>query len=199
MAGRTRDRRYVIAAVFCAATACAGLHASAFAQADKPGHVGGAFELMDHFGKPFSSAQLAGVPYAIFFGFTDCPDVCPTTLVSMSNNLVALGQDAAALRVIFVSVDPERDTPEHIRDYLTSFDARIIGLTGSAEQIAATAKAWNAFYHRLAESNGSYTITHSAYVYLMDRDNRLRGTLGFQETEAEQMRKLKALLAGTLN
>jgi protein SCO1/2 len=199
MRGLAYAKCYFIVAALGAALACLSGVAPAFAQADKPARVGGTFELTDHMGKPFSSAQLAGSPYAIFFGFTHCPDVCPTTLLAMSNSLAALGPEADALRVIFVSVDPERDTAAHIREYLSSFDARIVGLTGSAEQIAATAKAWNAFYHKLPETDGSYTISHSAYVYLMDRDNRLRGTLGFNESEADQIGKLRALLAGTLN
>lgn len=199
MRGLANTRRYFIVAALGAALVCMSGGETAFAQADKPGRVGGTFELIDHLGKPFSSAQLTGGPYAIFFGFTHCPDVCPTTLLAMSNNLAALGRDADALHVIFVSVDPERDTAAHMREYLSSFDARIVGLTGSAEQIAATAKAWNAFYHKLREDDGSYTINHSAYVYLMDRDNRLRGTLGFNESEADQIGKLRALLAGTLN
>jgi protein SCO1/2 len=165
------------------------------AQAQAVGSVGGSFELTDHNGKPFLSAGLAGQPYAIFFGFTHCPDVCPTTLLEMSNNLRSLGPDGDRLKVIFVTVDPERDTPAHLRDYLSSFDPRIVALTGSELQIAAAAKGWNAFYNKIPEDNGTYTIAHSAYVYLMSRDNRLVGTLGFQESEAEQLAKLRKLLA----
>jgi protein SCO1/2 len=112
----------------------------------------------------------------------------------MSNALQRLGADADRLRVVFVTVDPERDTPEQLQQYLDSFDPRIIGLTGSEQQIAATAKAWNAFHNKIPEGDGSYTVVHSAYVYLMDRDNRLTGTMGFQETEDEQVAKLKALI-----
>jgi protein SCO1/2 len=159
------------------------------------GSRGGSFELTDHNGRPFASTALAGRPYAIFFGFTHCPDVCPTTLLAMSNNLASLGADADRLKVLFVTVDPERDTPDRLKQYLASFDPRIIALTGSADQIAATAKGWNAFYNKVPEDGGSYTIAHSAYVYLMDADNRLAGTLGFQESEAEQLAKLRRLIA----
>jgi len=165
------------------------------AGAQKTGSTGGSFELTDQAGKPFSSTALAGRPYAIFFGFTHCPDICPTTLVEMSNHLAALGADADKLRVVFVSVDFERDTPDTLRAYLGSFDARIIGLTGSEAQIAQAAKGWNAHYDKFTESNGSITIVHSAHVYLMDADNRLAATLNFQEPEAEQLAKLKKLLA----
>ena len=164
------------------------------AHAQAIGSSGGAFELIDHNGKPFSSAALAGQPYAIFFGFTHCPDICPTTLLEMSNNLQSLGPDGDRLKVVFVTVDPERDTPAHLRDYLAFFDSRIVGLTGSEPQIAAAAKGWNAFYNKVPEDDGTYTIAHSAYVYLMSRDNRLVGTLGFQEAESEQLAKLKMLL-----
>lgn len=176
---------------------CLGVGHGRLAVAQAVGSPGGSFELTDHHGKPFASTALAGQPYAIFFGFTHCPDICPTTLLEMSNNLASLGADADRLKVIFVSVDPERDTPPRLREYLASFDPRINALTGSEAQIAATAKGWNAFYNKVPEDDGSYTIAHSAYVYLMDGDNRLAGTLGFQESEAEQLAKLRALLAGT--
>lgn len=153
------------------------------------------FQLIDKDGQAFSSATLAGVPYAIFFGFTHCPDVCPTTLTEMTNHLASLGPDADRLKVVFVTVDPERDTPAQIKAYLSSFDARIIGLTGSIDQIAAATALWKAFYNRLPESHGSYTIVHSAYVYLVDRKGRTTGTMGFNDPEAEQLKKLRALLA----
>jgi len=176
------------------AAVLASTDGATIAQAQAVGSIGGSFELTDHNGKPFSSTALAGQPYAIFFGFTHCPDVCPTTLLEMSNNLRSLGSDGDRLKVVFVTVDPERDTPAHLRDYLSSFDPRIVGLTGSESQIAAAAKGWNAFYNKIPEGDGTYTIAHSAYVYLMSRDNRLVGTLGFQESQAEQLAKLRRLL-----
>ena len=96
--------------------------------------------------------------------------------------------------MLLVTVDPEQDTPEQLRKYLSSFDAHILGLTGTPEQIAATAKLWKAFYNKLPEDKGGYTIVHSAYVYLMDRGNRLVDTLGFQDEEAVQTEKLRKLL-----
>jgi protein SCO1 len=170
--------------------------AAAGTQAQTLGSTGGSFELTDQTGKPFSSQTLVGRPYAIFFGFTHCPDVCPTTLVEISNRLAALGAEADKLRVVFVSVDFERDTPDALRAYLSSFDARIIGLSGSEAQLAEAAKGWNAHYDKFIESNGSITIVHTAHVYLMDADNRLMATLNFQEPESEQLAKLKRLLAG---
>jgi protein SCO1 len=183
----------VAAALVIAALPVTGAHAQ------KIGSTGGSFELTDQTGKPFPSTALAGRPYAIFFGFTHCPDVCPTTLVEMSNHLAALGAEADKLRVVFVSVDYDRDTPDTLRAYLGSFDARIIGLTGSEAQIAEAAQGWNAHYNKFTENDGSITIVHSAHVYLMDADNRLAATLNFQEPEAEQLAKLKRLLAAKPN
>ena len=166
------------------------------AHAQKIGRTGGSFELTDQTGQPFASTALAGRPYALFFGFTHCPDICPTTLVELGNHLSALGPDADRLKIVFVTVDAARDTPEHLRTYLASFDPRIIGLTGNEAQIAEAAKGWDAHYNTFAESDGSIIIVHSAHVYLMDADNRLAATLNFQEPETEQLAKLKTLLAG---
>src|SRR2546430_1536532 len=105
----------------------------------------------------------------------------------MSNTLQRPGADAHRLRIMFVTVDPERDTPEQLQQYLDAFDPRIIGLTGSEQQIAAVAKGWNAYHNKIPEGDGTYTIVHSAYVYLMDRGNRLVGTMGFQDSEDEQV------------
>src|SRR5215510_1694040 len=174
-----------------------GVLASSPALAQSDGNVGPTFELIDQGGKPFFGAVLAGRPYAIFFGFTHCPDVCPTTLMTLSNTLQRLGADADRLRILFVSVDPERDTPEQLRQYLAPFDARIIGLTGSEAQIASAAKNWKVFHNKIPEDDGSYTIAHSAYVYLMDRANRLVGIMGFQDTEEEQAVKLRSLIEGS--
>ena len=165
------------------------------AQAQAGAADAGPFDAIDHTGKPFASSALSGRPYAIFFGFTRCPDVCPTTLLEVSKRLEELGADGDRLPVLFVTVDPEYDTPERLRAYLSSFDARILGLTGSEQQIASIARVWNAFYYKLVEPDGSYTITHSAYVYLMDRNNRRAGTLTFQDSEGEQLAKLRDLLA----
>jgi len=174
-----------------------GILASAPALAQSDGKLGPTLELIDQSGKPFSGAALAGRPYAVFFGFTHCPDVCPTTLLSLSNTLQRLGADADLLRILFVSVDPERDTPEQLRQYLVAFDARIIGLTGSEAQIASAAKHWKVFHNKIAEDDGSYTIVHSAYIYLMDRANRLVGTMGFQDSEEEQSARLRSLIEGS--
>jgi len=155
--------------------------------------VGGPFELTDQSGKRFSSAQLAGKPFALFFGFTQCPDVCPTTLLELSNQLAELGGNARELTIVFITVDPERDTPELLAAYLKSFDARVVGLTGTPAEIATAARAYRAVYEKVATSGG-YTMNHTALVYLMDAKGLLASTLTFQEPAATQRQKLARLL-----
>ncbi len=173
----------------------AGLIASPVATAQEAARVHRLEVLVDQSGAPFRAARIAGRPYALFFGFTHCPDICPTTLLQMSNLLRQLGTDADRVAIIFVTVDPERDTAEILQSYLTSFDPRIIALTGTSDQIKSVAAAWKAVYDRIDEGSNAYTIAHSAHVYLMDRSGRQHGTLNFQEDEALQLRKLKDLIA----
>jgi protein SCO1/2 len=155
---------------------------------------GGAFSLTTHEGRPFSSSSLQGRPYVLFFGFTNCPDVCPTTLLEMSNHLAALGRAADRLAVLFVTVDPERDTAEHLQAYLAPFDRRITGLTGNPAEIASVAHAYRAFYEKVPTSSG-YTMNHTATLFLVDASGALAGTTNHQEAEAVQREKLRRLLA----
>ncbi len=156
--------------------------------------IGGPFELTAHDGRRFSSKSLAGQPYAVFFGFTNCPDVCPTTLLELSNAMVELGPAAETFKVIYITVDPERDTAEFLKQYMASFDKRIIALTGTAEEIAAVAKAFRAIYKRVPTKDG-YTMDHTATVYLMDGKGGLAGTISYQEEPKIQLGKLRNLLA----
>jgi protein SCO1 len=158
--------------------------------------IGGPFQLTTHEGRPFSDKDLAGKPYAIFFGFTRCPDVCPTTLLDMTNRLEELKDDADKLRILFVSIDPERDTPEFLAGYMKSFDKRIIGLTGTREQIARIAKAYRVIYEKVPGSAGDYTMNHTAIVYLFDKNGSFASTLAYQEAEANQRSKIKRLIGG---
>jgi protein SCO1/2 len=155
--------------------------------------IGGRFALTTAEGKPFSSKMLKDRPYALFFGFTNCPDVCPTTLLEMSNALAALGPDADRLTVLFVTVDPERDTVEHLKSYLSAFDARIIGLTGSVADVASVARAYHVYFEQVPTSDG-YTMNHTATVFLMDRRGALAGTTNQEESEAVRRDKLRRLL-----
>lgn len=155
--------------------------------------IGGPFRLTNQDGKPFSSTDLNGKPFAIFFGFTHCPDVCPTTLYDLTQDLAALGADADKLNVVFVTVDPARDDKDLMKTYLSSFDPRIIGLTGTEEEIAAVAKAYRVLYRKVPTDSG-YTMDHTASVFLMDGKGRFFAAANFQEPAETRLGKLKRLI-----
>jgi len=158
--------------------------------------IGAPFELTRTDDSRFSSKVLAGKPYAIFFGFTHCPDICPTTLMEMTEHLQALGTKADDINVLFVTVDPTRDTAEHLKVYLSAFEPRIIGLTGTPEEIDAVAKSYRVFYEKVPSKDGSdYTMNHTASVYLMDRNGNLVSTLSFQEPQETRQQKIEKVLS----
>ena len=157
--------------------------------------IGGPFALTSTRGTAITSDSLKGKPFALFFGYTFCPDVCPTTLLDMSTTIKALGVDADRMNFLFLSVDPERDTIDQLKLYLSSFDPRITGLTGTPEQIADVARKYRAVFERVANKDG-YTINHTATTYLMDAQGRFQGTLGYQEKPEVVLNKLKRLIAG---
>ena len=134
--------------------------------------VGGPFKLIDQNGKAVSDQDLKGHPFLVFFGFPHCPDVCPTTLFDVSEMLRALGPDADRTRALFITVDPERDTPAVMKDYLSSFDPHLSGLTGDPAAIATVAKAYRVYYKKVPLDGGEYTMDHTAIVYLMDKEGR---------------------------
>ncbi|MBO0766817.1 MAG: SCO family protein [Hyphomicrobiaceae bacterium] len=158
--------------------------------------IGGPFELTTQDGKRLSSGDLKGTPFALFFGFTHCPDVCPTTMLELSNVIKEMGPDADRMRFFFVSVDTERDTPDLLKLYLSNFDPRITGLVGTPAELAAVAKAYRAFYEKVSSKDG-FTYNHTALVYLMDGDGHLAGTLNYQEPETVQVKKLRRLVGQT--
>jgi protein SCO1 len=156
--------------------------------------IGGPFRLKSQVGEIVDSAQLKGRPYAIFFGFTRCPEICPTTMMDMQRLVGRLGPEAKDFRVYFVSVDPERDTPEILRSYLSSFEPHVVGLTGTPDEIAQVAKAFRVYYRRVPTSDGDYTMDHTAAVYLMDAGGGFADALAYQENEDRALAKLRALL-----
>ena len=133
--------------------------------------IGGPFKLVDQNGQVVTDQDLKGHPFLVFFGFTHCPDVCPTTLFEVSEILRALGPDADRTRALFITVDPERDTPAAMKDYLSSFDPHLSGLTGDPAAIAAVAKAYRVYFKKVPLDEG-YTMDHTAIVYLMDKTGR---------------------------
>jgi protein SCO1/2 len=137
-----------------------------------PSAVGGPFRLTDQNGKTITDQDLKGHPFLVFFGFTHCPEVCPTALFEISEILGKLGPDAEKVNALFITVDPERDTPEKLKEYLSSFDPRLIGVGGDADALAAVAKAYRVYYKKVPLKDGDYTMDHTAIVYLMDKNGQ---------------------------
>jgi protein SCO1/2 len=132
--------------------------------------VGGPFHLEDQNGKPVSDKDMKGRPFLVFFGFTRCPDICPTTLFDISEVMRQLGKDADRTSVLFITVDPERDTPAKLKDYLSNFDPHLRGLTGDPAAVNTAIKACRVYAKKIPLEGGDYTMDHTAVVYLMDKD-----------------------------
>ena len=139
-----------------------------FGGVTKPAAIGGPFQLTDQSGQSVTEKNLLGKPTIIFFGFTHCPDVCPTSLFEMSEVLRAIGPDAGKVNAYFISVDPARDTAATMKDYLSSFDPNLKGLTGSPDEIARVLKAYRVYAKKVPLKDGDYTMDHTALIYLMD-------------------------------
>jgi len=161
-----------------------------------PSSLGGPFTLVDLEGRPVTEKTLRGKPTAIFFGFTFCPEVCPTTLTELTAAMKALGPDADRLNVVFVSVDPERDGPEQMKTYLANFDPRIQGFTGTVDQVAATAKAYKVYYRKVPLEGGDYTVDHSSAIYLFDAKGRFVAPIGYGEDHDRVVSALRAVARG---
>ncbi|MDE2018606.1 MAG: SCO family protein [Hyphomicrobiales bacterium] len=199
MSGR---RLTFIAATLAAIAVLLGLDWIAYSRrpdagaADPALALGGPFSLVGVDGKPVTQAIVAGKPYAIFFGYTHCPDECPTTLTGLTSDLAKLRKDGKSLAVLFVTFDPARDTPKAMGDFLQSFDPSIVGLTGTPQAIAAAAKEWRVYYRALPPKNGTYDFDHTSLTYLMDAHGALAGTLTPDEKPDVAMAKLSRLVGG---
>jgi protein SCO1/2 len=157
--------------------------------------IGGPFALRAPDGSRVTDQTLKGMPFAIFFGFTRCPDVCPTTLSRLASLRKQLGRDGDKFRIVFVSVDPGYDSPEDVGRYVEMFGTPILGLTGTKKEIDAAVKAYRAFYQKVPTNNGAdYTIDHTASVYLMDAQGRLQSIIAYDETDTSALAKLKRLV-----
>ena len=156
--------------------------------------MGGPFQLVDQNGRPDSDRDLLGKPTVMFFGFTYCPDVCPTTLADMTVWLKALGPDADKLNVVYVTIDPERDTPARLKSYLTAFDPRIRGLTGTPKAVAQAAHDYNVYYQKVALQGGEYTMDHSTLIYLMDASGHTAELVQYGTPNDQVVASLKRLL-----
>ena len=160
--------------------------------APPPSSIGAPFRLMGSEGKSVSDADLKGDVVVMFFGFTHCPDVCPTALFEVSELFRKLGE-GAKVRGVFVSVDPERDTPEILKDYLSSFDKRIIGLSGDRASLEPMLKAYRVYARKNPAANGEYSMDHSAIVYLLDKQMRFIGPLNIGDDDVA-LKELKKWL-----
>jgi protein SCO1/2 len=156
--------------------------------------IGGPFELTSHKGEKVDNASLAGKPYLVFFGFTHCPDICPTTLFELTDLMAKLGPAADRFTPLFISVDPERDTQELLASYMTSFDERIVALCGDQGQTDKAVKAFAAYYRKVPTEGGGYTMDHTAGVILMDAEGQFAGTLDLHEPRETVLTKLKRLV-----
>lgn len=157
--------------------------------------LGAPFRLVDHNGEPITEAALAGHPSAVFFGFTHCPEVCPTTLYELSAWFDDLGGVSDDIGVFFVTVDPERDTPELLKAYLSNFSDRFVGITGDPGEVAQLAKAWRVYFKKVPLDDENYTMDHTASIYLVDPGGRFMGTIGYGENRETALLKLKRLAA----
>lgn len=157
--------------------------------------VGGSFTLTATDGSTVTDQTLAGKPYALFFGFTRCPDVCPTTLARLAQLRQRMGEDGGKFEIVFVSVDSGYDEPEDIGRYVELFGTPIIGLTGTDEQIAQVVEAYHAYYGKVPVEGGDYTIDHTASVYLMDSAGRLQSMLDYHEDAETSLAKLQRLVS----
>jgi len=157
--------------------------------------IGGSFRLVDQNGKTVTDADLKGKWSLVYFGYTHCPDACPTALNDIAIALDQLGPKREAVRSVFITVDPERDTPEVLKAYVTSFDAAILALSGSPEEIARAAKAYRVYYAKHPEPGGDYSMDHSSVIYVMDPEGRFTASFTHQSTPEEIADRLKKLLA----
>ena len=159
-----------------------------------PAAIGGPFQLTDQTGQTVTEKNLQGRPTLIFFGFTHCPDVCPTSLFEISEVLRAMGKDADRVNAYFVSVDPERDTRAAMKDYLSSFDSHLKGLTGDPAAVAKVISDYRVYARKVPLKDGDYTMDHTALIYLMDRDGRFVSPFNLKRTPEAAAEDLKRYL-----
>jgi protein SCO1 len=197
---RLRDQIFTVAAGltgFAVAILCV-FYAASFIGARhqaREAPIGGPFALVDDTGATVTEKTLGGKPSAIYFGYTFCPDVCPTTLLDLSRWIKKLGPQAEKLNYVFVSIDPERDTPTLMHTYLSSFDKHIRGFTGTPEQVAKIAKEYRVYYKKFPTDDGGYTMDHSAVIYLLNSEQKFVGVIPYQENDDSALAKLEGLVA----
>jgi protein SCO1 len=205
MTARDLPRRFVLVAVLLAGFVILGAGAFlALSQHETPrgaagtllaSAIGGSFRLVDQNGKTVTDADLKGKWSLVYFGYTHCPDACPTALNDIAIALDELGPKRSAVRPVFITVDPERDTSEVLKSYVTAFDAPILALTGTPEEIAQVAKGYRVYYAKHPEAGGDYSMDHSSVIYVMDPEGRFTASFTHQSAPEEIAERLKKLLA----
>jgi protein SCO1 len=158
--------------------------------------LGGAFSLVDNNGQEVTEAVFRDRPTAVFFGFTHCPDICPTALMEISGWIEALGGEADRMRFVFVTVDPERDTPEVLDEYVSAFSEKIVGVTGQPEAVRDMLRDYGIVFRRVEMEGGDYSMDHTASVFLLDANGSFVGTIDRAEPPEAAMAKLQRLVAG---
>lgn len=156
--------------------------------------IGGPFSLVDGDGRKVTDQTYAGEPHLVFFGFTHCPDICPTKLFQMSEMFRAMGQKGKDLRALFITIDPDRDKPGDMKSYVSSFDPRIVGLTGDQSAIDQVARGYRAYAKKVPLKDGDYTMEHTALVYLMDKDGHFVGSFNLERAPEQAAKELLGYL-----
>src|SRR5262249_23709331 len=199
------SRRFVLAAVLLGGLVILGAGVLlALAQRDTPrgaagtllaSAIGGSFRLVDQDGNMVTDADLKGKWSLVYFGFTHCPDACPTALNDIAIALDQLGPKREAVRAVFITVDPERDTPAALKAYVTAFDAPILALTGTPDEIAQAAKGYRVYYAKHPEAGGDYSMDHSSVIYVMDPQGRFTASFTHESAPEQIAERLKKLLS----
>ena len=172
---------------------CTFILAEYLASQNSPKKITGivnSINLIDHNGFPFNSSSFKRQPSLIFFGFTHCPEVCPTTLSQLSEITHNLKTKIKKTNIIFITLDPERDTQKHLKEYIQYFDKKIIGVTGSIKDLKKLAGNWNVFYEKKFTSKNNYTLNHTATVFMIDKEGNYRGTIAWGENENSTIQKI---------
>lgn len=159
--------------------------------------LGAPFKLVDHNGAPITDSVFDDGPVAMFFGFTHCPEVCPTTMFEMSGWMEQLGEDGEALKGVFVTIDPERDTPALMKNYVTNLSDRFTGITGPKEDVEAMARSWRVYFKRQELDDGDYTMDHTASIFLLKPGGKFFGTIAWGENPETAVEKMKRLVAAS--
>lgn len=190
----TKTRPFAYALLFVLAVAVGWMTFSWYRTLHGGEPYGAPFELVDQRGDAITEQAFRGRPSAVFFGFTHCPEICPTTLFELDGWLEAVGEKGSDIGAYFVSVDPERDTPEILDGYISNVSERIVGITGTPEKVAEMTKAFGIYSKRVELDDGDYTMDHTASIILLDRSGAFFGTIAYGENSDTAVAKLKRLV-----